>query len=71
MYLPASLTKLSETIGTSSTLIYYQNNEPHNFNTIINNIVVFQALCNPENGTDSAIIQKLKQYEMLGIIRMA
>jgi hypothetical protein len=61
----------TETVGTSSTLIYYQNNEPHNFNTIINNIVVFQALCNPENGTDSAIIQKLKQYEMFGVIRKA
>lgn len=61
----------TESVGTSSTLIYYQNNEPHNFNTIMNTIVVFQALCNPENGTDSAIIQKLKQYEMFGIIRMA
>ena len=61
----------SETIGTSSTLIYYQNNEPQNFNRIMYNIVVFQALCNPENGTDSAIIQKLKQYEMFGIIHTA
>ena len=61
----------TETVGTSSTLIYYQNNEPHNFNTIINNIVVFQALCYPENGLDSAIVQKLKQYEMFGIIHMA
>jgi hypothetical protein len=54
-------------VGTSSTLISYQNNDPSNFSSIINNIVVFQALCNPENGTDSAIVQKLQQYQMFGI----
>jgi hypothetical protein len=58
---------LSELVGTSSTLIYYQRNEPHNFDTIMINYMVFQALCNPENGTDSAIVQKLHQYKMFGI----
>jgi len=57
----------SEFVGTSSTIIYYQSNEPHAFDTIMRNYIVFQALCNPENGTDSAIVQKSQQYNMFGI----
>ena len=57
----------SENVGTSSTLIYFKKQSNDVLNNVLNNLIVFQALCNPTHGTDSAVLQKLHQYKMFGI----
>lgn len=51
---------------TSSTLIEFQQNQ-HNVGQMIQRIIVFQALCDPDHGVDSGIEQKLAQYKLLGV----
>lgn len=56
-----------DTVATSSTLIYFRNKSNLDLNNLISNLIVFQTLCDPSNGTDSAIQQKIHQYRMFGI----
>jgi hypothetical protein len=57
----------SDTVGTSSTVIYFQKNHPNTFHDFVKNLIVFQVLCDPTQGTDSAIQQKIQQYRMFGV----
>jgi len=55
-----------ELAATSSTLIEFQQNE-HNVSLMVNRVVVYQPLCDPDHGVDSGIEQKIAQYKMLGV----
>jgi len=55
-----------ELVMTSCSAIDCQQ-KPHNASTMFGKAMIYQAICNPTQGKESMIYQKINQYKMFGI----